>query len=76
MAKKKPAASAVKSKARLVPRKRSVAAKRADKPAGRRKRVSEEAPPPKLFDAMKWCGVLPELTGDSVAIQRQMRDER
>jgi len=47
----------------------------APKRKARAKRGKHEGPPQKLFDAMKWCGILPELAGDSLKIQRQMRDE-
>ncbi len=54
--------------------------RRAAKPLGATKATAKRSahrplPPKKGFDAMKWCGVLPELAGDSLAIQRQMRDE-
>jgi len=76
MAKQKSkAASAAKAKVRVAPKKRSTSSKCASKRSARTKRTAGEQPPQKLFDAMKWCGILPELAGDSLAIQRQMRDE-
>jgi hypothetical protein len=43
--------------------------------APRAKRGKHEAPPQKLFDAMKWFGAFPELAGPTLKVQRQMRDE-
>lgn len=45
------------------------------KSRGNKKAATKPEPPRKLFDAKKWCGILPELAGDSLKIQRKMRDE-
>jgi|GEM_PF-1276830 len=83
MAKKKSRpAEAVKSRARRAapkphgPAKTGKAApKKQAGTTGIRKKKGTLQPPKKLFDAMKWCGILPELAGDSLKIQRKLRDE-
>lgn len=76
MAKKKDKiANASKARVRVSPKKRTAAARRTSKGGAHAKRISVKEPPSRAFDAMKWCGILPELAGDSLTIQRQMRDE-
>ena len=84
MAKKKSSsAEAVKSRARRAAPKpegsaragKAAPKKRADTSSTRKIKAADIQPPKKLFDAMKWCGVLPELAGDSLKIQRKLRDE-
>ena len=70
----------VKARVRVAPKrtpkaKHAPASKRAAKTTAPTKRTAAKQPPKKLFDAMKWCGILPELAGNSLAIQRRMRDE-
>jgi len=62
------------ARVRVAP-KRPTKVKRATKPPVQRKRAIGKQPPQKLFDAKKWLGVLPELAGDTLSIQRKMRDE-
>lgn len=54
-------------------------AKKKNNPAEVVKSLARRAAPqkatPKLFDAMMWCGAIPELAGNSLKIQRKMRDE-
>lgn len=73
MAKKGKTANAVKTRTRVL-------AKRAKhstvKKAGARKKAGDAPEPPrKLFDAKKWLGAFPELAGNSLTIQRRMRNE-
>ncbi|HQW06831.1 MAG: hypothetical protein IPH05_10350 [Flavobacteriales bacterium] len=76
MAKKKSSsAEAVKARARRAAPKKAAPKKGAGTASTRKKKGSQLQPPKKLFDAMKWCGVLPELAGDSLKIQRKLRDE-
>lgn len=75
MAKKNKPLNASGARVRIAPKKRSAKAKRSVKSVVHAKRATDKLPPRKLFDALKWCGILPELAGDSLAIQRQMRDE-
>ncbi|MBS1940251.1 MAG: hypothetical protein JST38_05185 [Bacteroidetes bacterium] len=73
MAKKVKSANAVKTRTRVVAKR----AKRSTvKKAGARKKAGDAPEPPrKLFDAKKWLGVLPELAGDSLTIQRRLRNK-
>lgn len=73
MPKKNKPANAVKTRARLAGKRATKAV--AVKKVARTKRAAQSEMPRKRFDAMKWCGILPELAGDSLTIQRQMRDE-
>ena len=76
MAKKNKPLNASTARVRVAPKKRVAQAKRAAKNGSRTKRSVKKAwPANKGYDAMKWCGVLPELAGDSLTIQRRMRDE-
>ncbi|MBL0045771.1 MAG: hypothetical protein IPP33_15645 [Flavobacteriales bacterium] len=75
MAKKNKPLNASTARVRISPKKRSTRATRELKRGARTKRAAGKQPPRKLFDAMKWCGILPELAGGSLAIQRQMRNE-
>ncbi len=76
MAKKKSSsAEAVKARVRRAAPKKAAPKKLADTTSVREKKAVILQPPKKLFDAMKWCGVLPELAGDSLKIQRKLRDE-
>ena len=76
MAKKKSSSvEAVKSRARRAGPKKAAPKKLADTTSNRKKTETVPQPPKKLFDAMKWCGVLPELAGDSLKIQQKLRDE-
>jgi hypothetical protein len=76
MAKKKSRpAEAVKSRARRAAPKKAAPKKHAGTTGTRKKKEAAIQPPRKLFDAMKWCGVLPELAGNSLKIQRKLRDE-
>jgi hypothetical protein len=62
MAKQKSkAASAAKAKVRVAPKKRAPAGKRAARNGARSKRAAGKQPPQKLFDAMKWVGVIPDM---------------
>ncbi len=73
MAKKSKAANAVKTRARvLAKRAKRITVKKAD---AHKKAGNDQEPPRKLFDAKKWLGVLPELAGDSLTIQRRLRNE-
>ena len=45
------------------------------KPARPRRARKAQAQRLKPFNAAAWCGVFPNLAGDSVRIQRAMRDE-
>jgi hypothetical protein len=74
MTKKSKPLNATTARARVSPKRRAGRKTSAPKPSS--KRTTKKLLPPKQgFDAMKWCGVLPELAGDPLAIQRQMRDE-
>ena len=74
MPKKNKPVNAGAARVRPAPKRKARAIKKVAA-APRAKRGKHEGPPQKLFDAMKWCGILPELAGDSLKIQRQMRDE-
>lgn len=73
MPKKNKPVNAGTARVRPAPKRKARAIKKVA--ASRAKRGKHETPPQKLFDAMKWCGILPELAGDSLKIQRRMRDE-
>jgi hypothetical protein len=76
MAKKKSRPTeAVKSRARRAAPKKAAPKKQASTTNTRKRKEVTLQPPKKLFDAMKWCGILPELAGDSLKIQRKLRDE-
>ncbi len=74
MAKKNNPLHTVTARARVASKHRAVKKAAAPKPSTKRG-TKKLLPPKKGFDTMKWCGVLPELAGDSLSIQRQMRDE-
>ncbi len=74
MAKKNNPLHTVTPRVRVASMRRAVKKAAAPKPSTKRA-TKKLLPPKKGFDAMKWCGVLPELAGDSLSIQRQMRDE-
>ncbi len=73
MAKKGKATDAVKTRARVLAKRTKHATVR--KAGARKKAGDAPVPPRKLFDAKKWLGVLPELAGNSLTIQRRMRNE-
>jgi hypothetical protein len=76
MAKKKSRpAEAVKTRARRAAPKKAAPKKETGTASTRKKKEPHLQPPKKLFDALKWCRVLPELAGDSLKIQRKLRDE-
>jgi len=62
-------------KAKATTPAKKTAAKKQASTSTRTKKATVPQPPKKLFDAFKWCGVLPELAGDSLKIQRKLRDE-
>ena len=72
MARKTKPANAVKARTRAVAKSKVRSVRRKTKKTTANK---VDRPPQKLFDADKWCGVLPELAGDSLTIQRKLRDE-
>lgn len=63
------------ARVRVAPKKRTTGAKRVRVESTRPSRMKAEQPSSRAFDAMKWCGILPELSGNSLSIQRRMRDE-
>lgn len=73
MPKKNKSVNASTARVRPAPERKTRAGNKVAEP--RTKRGKHEAPPRKLFDAMKWFGAFPELAGPTLKIQRQMRDE-